>query len=227
MYREGRKGQRRVVEGIEPVEEVDGGWTKASCKQLYSLNCRTTGREGQQGRERTWARVWAKWQAPVAQDALYRGYRNTVLSRERQHRLDKVADPCCQYEVVRTRREGPHTEEGEGPGHHCEGPIGDWQHNHVGCVAIAGLWARVRGMAAMAGVRGEDEDLLWLRFPPGEGAATVTWLVATYVAFIWEEGRRGSRMSERNLLTYFWSAKMKLMGTRAEALINWARVGLG
>ena len=66
-----------------------------------------------------------------------------------------------------------------------------------------------------------------MKFQPGGGAATATWLIGTYVQFIWEEGRRGTRMSLRNLLSFFHAAKLRMRGTRAERLVRFDSVGLG
>ena len=143
--------------------------------------------------------------------------------------MRRVEDPCCQLEVQRTKKEGPCTEDGNGPGFHCEGPIGDWVHNHVECVAIYPLWSWVRERCCTAlDSRGmDDQDLLKLKFQPGGGAATATWLIGTYVQFIWEEGRRGTRMSLRNLLSFFHAAKLRMRGTSAERLVRFDSVGLG
>ena len=84
------------------------------------------------------------------------------------------------------------------------GPVGDVIHSYCECARIAFLWCWIRETSLrVLGIRNiSNRELLYLLHPPGRAAATITWLVTSYIEFVWLEGKRGTRMSTGNLKSF-------------------------
>ena len=174
------------------------------------------------GWKRTWARLWSPVVSLEARDSCYRLYHNVIMCRERENRMGRVPDPFCPVEAVKERMEGPVNEGGVGPGMLAVGgPVGDWVHTHCGCARVHGMWSWVRGRCQALLHREDipDRELVYLLYSPGPAAVTVTWLVTSYLQFVWAQKRQGTVLSVKNLRSFLAEKLLAVQADRAGALI--------
>ncbi len=206
------------------------GWGLCSTRGLYRFLTSVRPVPAIQGKKclpRGWALTWARLAHPAitmgARDAAYRVLHNITLTREREHRMGKVLDPYCPAEAVRQQAEGPEEEGGAGPGLVAVGgPVGSVEHCHCHCSKVHALWAWLKGkcLLKLGLVDCQDTILLYLQHPPGRASLVVTKLITSYMLFVWTEGRRGTRLSVKNL-TSFLSYHQSDYAARVSLNFSW------
>ncbi len=116
-----------------------------------------------------------------------------------------MQDPHCPVEAIREPAEGPDEEGGAGPGLVAVGgPVGSAEHCYCQCARIIHIWNWIkrRCLASLGLADCLDSHLLFLQHPRGGGAMTVTWLISSYLEFVWMESRRGSKLLIVNLTSF-------------------------
>ena len=151
----------------------------------------------------TWSRLHSSVVDARARDVMYLLIHNKLPVPERLFRIGVKNDPYCQI---------------------CVGAeVADLEHFFAKCEGVCGAWSLLKGEILRVGRFGSGVDdwrILNLMFPKSRFETELTWLVSSYVQYVWDSVHaRGADVRAEQFFG-FLTFKYKELQTRSAVLQN-------
>ena len=146
-----------------------------------------------------WKRLSSLSLSADVKEILFLLVHNKLPTKERLFRIKTVQDPFCD-------RCDKHA-------------IGNREHYFCSCNSVSDVWKEVSDiLISLLGKTVSSEDLITLKFSKSSKDTEVTWLIGSYIYFVWKKYREGNKdyISRGHLFGYLrFKYKSDQLGSRS------------